>query len=524
MASGGSFVQTNWESRMSRWVVASFIATASCVDLLLSSFVRGDELDAAIQSILVPDIRAHIEVLADDALEGRAAGSSGSRTAAAYVTKKLAEFGLKSGGDRGTFAQNFQNGSYRNLLAVLEGSDPELKQEYVLVGAHYDHVGYGTSRNSRGPWGRIHNGADDNASGVSGVLEIAQALTLLDPPPRRSVLFAFWDGEEKGILGSKHWVSQPTVPLPAVTITFNADMIGRLRGETLHVFGTRTAVGMRRWLSENNQLTDLRLDFSWELKAHSDHFPLVEHGIPALMLHTGLHDDWHRPSDDVDKINYEGAAATTRLLFSLVVEAANQTSRFPFRGESRFENPEGLTQLEKPVSPRSPRLGIAWQRKDGDPPGVTLTNVTPGSTADRAGLQAGDRLVRFANQEASNESQLGVAIWAASSPATAVIEREGGQSLQILVELDGQPLRYGISWREDKGEPGTVLLTEVVPHSSADLAGLQVGDRIYRVADCEFRDAEELARRLASLPSPVSVQIERRGQLRTISIDAPSVE
>jgi hypothetical protein len=509
---------------MPRWIIASLIITGICVDLPFDAVVQGEELNAAIQSISVPDIRAHIEVLADDAMEGREAGSRGSRTAAAYLAEKLSEFGLKPGGDRDTFFQSFQNGRYQNLLAVLEGSDPELKHEYVLVGAHYDHVGYGTSRNSRGPWGHIHNGADDNASGVSGVLETAQALTLLDQPLKRSILFAFWDGEEKGILGSKHWGSQPTVPLRAVTMAFNADMIGRLRSETLHVFGTRTAPGLRRWLSENNQLTDLRLDFSWELKAHSDHYPLVERGIPALMLHTGLHDDWHRPSDDVDKINHEGISATTRLLFLLVVEAANQPSRFPFRGESRFERPMDLTQLEKPVSPRSPRLGIAWQRKDGDPPGVTLTNVTPGSAADRAGLQIGDRLVRFAGQEASNESRLGVTIWAASSPATAVIERAGGQTLQIPVELEGQPLRYGISWREDKGEPGTVLLTEVVPHSAADLAGLQVGDRIYRVADGTFRDAEELARRLASLPSPIPVQIERQGQLRTLAIDAPSGE
>jgi hypothetical protein len=509
---------------MPRLIIASLIATAGFVDLLFGSAVRGDELNAAMNSISIPDIRAHIAVLADDGLEGREAGSRGSRTAAAYISEKLAALGLKPDGDTDSFSQSFQNGSYRNLLAVLEGSDPELKQEYVLVGAHYDHVGFGTSRNSRGPWGLIHNGADDNASGVSGVLEIAQALTMLDRPPKRSVLFAFWDGEEKGLLGSKHWVSQPTVPLGAVSLVFNADMIGRLREETLHVYGTRTAPGMRRWVCENNQLTDLRLDFSWELKAHSDHHPLVERGIPAVMLHTGLHDDWHRPSDDADKINHAGASTTTRLLFSLVLDAANQPSRFTFRGDSRFEGPADLATLEKPISPRPPRLGIAWQRHAGDPPGVLLTSVTPGSAAERAGLQAGDRLVRFAGQEASDESHLGVAIWAASSPATAVIERPGGQTLHISVELDGRPLRYGISWREDQGEPGTVLLTEVVPQSAAWLAGLQAGDRIYRVADGPFRDAEELARRLASLPSPVPVQIERQGQLRTVTIDVPSIE
>jgi hypothetical protein len=509
---------------MPRLIIASLIAVSVFVDLLLSSAVQGDELNAAMDSISISDIRAHIEVLADDGLEGREAGSRGSRTAAAYLAEKLAVLGLKPGGDRDMFSQSFQNGSYRNLLAVLEGSDPALKQEYVLVGAHYDHVGLGTSRNSRGPWGRIHNGADDNASGVSGVLETAQAFTLLDRPPKRSILFAFWDGEEKGLLGSKHWVSQPTVPLGAVSLVFNADMIGRLREETLHVYGTRTAPGMRRWLCENNQLTDLRLDFSWELKAHSDHHPFVERGIPAVMLHTGLHDDWHRPSDDADKINHEGLSATTRLLFSLVLDAANQPSRFPFRGDSRFEGPADLAALEKPISPRPPRLGIAWQRNDGDPPGVRLANVTPRSAAERAGLQAGDRLLHFAGQDASNESRLGVAIWASSPPAAAVIERPGGQTRQISVELDGRPLRYGISWREDQGEPGTVLLTEVVPQSAAWLAGLQVGDRIYRVADGPFRDADQLARRLASLPGPVPVQIERQGQLRTVTIDAPSVE
>ncbi len=179
---------------------------------------------------------------------------------------------------------------------MLEGSDPDLKRDCILVGAHYDHVGYGTRRNSRGPWGYIHNGADDNASGVSGVLELAQAVTLLDSPPKRSILFALWDGEEKGLLGSKHWAAHPTVPLQDVVMAFNVDMIGRLRGNSVHVFGTRTARGLRRWASEANQLTDLLIDFSWELKANSDQFSFVERRIPTLMLHTGLHDEWHRPS------------------------------------------------------------------------------------------------------------------------------------------------------------------------------------------------------------------------------------
>ena len=126
-------LQDTWNFRMPRLIIASLIAIASFVDLLLSSAVQGDELNAAMDSISIPDIRAHIEVLADDDLEGREAGSRGSRTAAAYLAEKLADLGLKPGGDSDKFSQSFQNGNYRNLLAVLEGSDPELKQEYVLV-------------------------------------------------------------------------------------------------------------------------------------------------------------------------------------------------------------------------------------------------------------------------------------------------------------------------------------------------------------------------------------------------------
>lgn len=492
--------------------------------LSLLSLAQADGFLAAYDSIAVPDLRTHIEVLADDALEGREAGSRGGRTAAAYLARQLAEFGLKPAGDEGSFLQKFEGGSYRNVLAVMEGSDPTLKHEYVLVGAHYDHVGYGTSRNSRGPWGRIHHGADDNASGVAGVLEIAQAVTLLTTSPGRSILFAFWDGEEKGLLGSKHWCSQPTVPLRAVSLACNADMIGRLRDDKLQIFGSRTASGLRRWLSERNQATNLTLDLSWELRAHSDHFPLVEQEIPALMLHTGLHDDWHRPSDVADKINHEGLSATTRLLFSLVIDSANRPSRWAFRRDSRGERPADLARLERPAAPRPARFGISWtDDAGGDLPGVALTQVTPGSPAERAKLLIGDRLIRFDGLEVADSGQLGVAIWAASSPTMAAVQRETGEILEVSVDLDGRPLRYGISWREDDGEPGTVVLSEIVPLSAADLAGLAVGDRIYRVAGEDFRDGQQLAQRLAVLPGPVALLIERNGRLQQVVVETPSL-
>lgn len=507
---------------MSRWSISITVAFVSLVRVLTVSSACAEEPNAALNSITIPDVRAHIETLSDDAMEGREAGSRGGRAAAAYLAKKFAELGLKPNGDSETYTQAFEGGRYRNLLAVVDGSDSARKHQYVLVGAHYDHVGYGTRRNSRGPWGRIHNGADDNASGVAGVLEVAEAVRLLDPPPQRSILFALWDGEEKGLLGSKHWGANPTIPLADVVMAFNVDMIGRLRGEIVHVFGTRTGSGLRRWASEANSATELLTDFSWELKANSDQFSFVERGIPTLMLHTGLHDQWHRPSDDADTINYEGASVAARLLFSMVVHAANQPSRFEFRKESRVESPAAQERLEKPAPPRTPRLGIAWKTQEGERAGVYLAHVTPGSAADRAGLQVGDRLRSLAGQEVADEGRLGVAIWAAPSPMTIVVERAGGETLQVAVELEGAPLRFGFSWREDPAEPGTVVLIEIVPQSAASLAGLQIGDRIYRVANLDFRNGEELARLLSSIPSPVPVLVERSGRLRTIVVEAPS--
>ena len=137
------------------------------------------------------------------------------------------------------------------MLAILQGSDPKLRDQVIVVGAHYDHLGYG-GRASLGPYGYIHPGADDNASGTAAVLELAKAFTILSAPPKRSILFAAWDAEEKGLLGSKYWVAHPTVPLEHVVAAVNLDMVGRLRDDHLIVFGARSGYGWRRLLSSQN--------------------------------------------------------------------------------------------------------------------------------------------------------------------------------------------------------------------------------------------------------------------------------
>ncbi len=198
-------------------------------------------LRAALDSIQAGQIRESIEELADARLEGREAGSRGGHAAGERLRARLAALGLRGIGPGGSFFQPFGT-DYRNILALLEGSDPVRKHQWIIVGAHYDHIGFATSRGSTlGPSGVLHPGADDNASGTAGLLELAEAFRLLPEPPRRSVVFAFWDAEEKGLLGSKHF-AQSLPPSPTqIVLGVNLDMIGRLRNDRLLIFGTRSA-------------------------------------------------------------------------------------------------------------------------------------------------------------------------------------------------------------------------------------------------------------------------------------------
>ena len=492
--------------------------------LCLAQLTVAVELTTAFHAINASDIKVHIDTLADDSFEGREAGTRGGQAAGHYLAQQLERYGLKPAGDRGSYYQQFR-GNCRNILGILEGSDPERKHETIVIGAHYDHVGYGNRRNSFGPFGYIHNGADDNASGVAGVLEVIEGFLALGQPPRRSVLFAFWDGEEQGLWGSKHWTAEPTVSLDRVVMKINADMIGHLRGNQVMIYGTRTSPGLRRLVSQSNTRTDLTLDFSWELKANSDHYSFVDRGIPVLMLHTGLNEFYHRPIDEAHRINHDGSQSVARLLFAIAHEVANQEDIPSFRPSARSERPEQLVELERPAAPRPPRFGVTLGTSDAESREVLLSHVFPGLPADRAGLKRGDVLLSFAGQRVSSIESLLVQVVKAESPAAVVVRRETeGQTetVELAVPLDGSPLRLGISWREDEAEPGTMVLCEVVANSAAGLAGLQVADRIHQVGGYGFTNGDEFRRMVTGWTGPMELLFERQGRLQTVTIDLPS--
>ncbi|MEQ8785784.1 MAG: M20/M25/M40 family metallo-hydrolase [Pirellulaceae bacterium] len=481
----------------------------------------GVTLHAARSSITANELEQHVDALSDDTFEGREAGSRGGRAAGGYLVKLLQEYKLRGAGDNGSFYQSFGAG-YRNILAVQEGSDPELKEQVVLVGAHYDHVGYGNSTNSYGPLGYIHNGADDNASGTAGLLEVIEAFSQLPEPPKRTVLFAFWDGEEKGLLGSEYWVGHPTVPLTNVGAAINLDMIGRLRRQRLEVYGSRTAPGWRRFISEQNSESPLALDFTWEMTPNSDHYTFFNKNIPVLMLHTGLHDDYHRPSDDADKVNSEGMQEVARLLFNLTYALAEAPQLGGFRTASRTETPLSQRQFEQPLAPMPPRLGVRWSLTDGPIDGLELVQVVPNSAADQAGLRAGDRLLTLNGAPITDAEQFGAQIVTAPPEIELTVERKGEENpLPLKVALGGAPVRVGVNWRSDKAEPGAVMLTRVVPGSPAAKAGLAVRDRIYAVEGQPFTDADQLGQLLTTLPSPIKLVIERDGRLSNLELEVP---
>jgi len=395
-------------------------------------------LAAAVNSISPDDASRHVAALADDAFEGREGGSRGGRAAATYIIEQIETIGFQPAGDGGSYFQSFGTG-HRNILAMLPGSDPELAREIVIVGAHYDHVGYGKAGNSFGPFGFVHNGADDNASGVAGLIEVMESLVLLEDKPRRTILVAFWDGEEQGLLGSRHFVRVRPAVIAGRPIAFclNLDMIGRLRNERLIVYGARTGMDLRSAIVAANNVpgngANLELSFDWDVLEDSDHYPFILGRIPTMMLHTGLHDQYHRPSDDVNLVNFAGIAPVVRLTLALAVGMADAPERPEFRAAALAESNATKRRLEArpPGGSSRGRWGIVTRPDPGEPAAPLVVDVARGSPAQIAGLRAGDRLLAVDGQRFVDQTGMVALLAAAGDDCRVEVERRGR-----LIELE----------------------------------------------------------------------------------------
>ena len=425
--------------------------------------------------ITIKELQAHAAFLASDTLQGRDAGTEGGRATAAYLADELKHLKYLPIGTDADYRQAFGAG-YHNVLGLLEGSDPHLKNEWVVIGAHFDHVGFGNPLNSHGPFGQIHNGADDNASGVSCLLEIAEALCGL-PAPKRSIAIAFWDAEERGLLGSAHWLANHP-DLSQVQFYTNIDMVGRMRDDSAEVFGVRTLPGLRSMLARSNA-GDIQMKFSWAQRDDSDHYNFYQRNIPYSMVFSGLHYDYHRPSDDVEKLNFEGIEKIAQLLTRQMIELANYPEQLTFRDYCRNEHINS-----PPLASLPSRLGVTWSPTRQKGQTITLTSVEGDSAAGKAGLQVGDELVLINGvdvREIDNFIE-----WIRRSPIHLdmdVVRAKDRAEEQISLDLKGFPLPEGLLAARDAAEPGVAIVTSVTSDSPAAQCGFRQGDRILAVND-----------------------------------------
>ena len=300
-----------------------------------------------------------------------------------------------------------QRGKTANVIGILPGRDPALKEETVVVGAHYDHLGLG-GENSLAPaaFNTPHPGADDNASGTAAVIGLARAFRAAGGA-RRTLVFVAFSGEEVGLLGSYHYVKHPPIPIERTVAMINLDSVGRMENHRLYIQGVGSGEGLRSIVKEASRRLGLDLTLRDDGFGPSDHTPFNAKGRPVLHFFTGPHLDYHRPSDTVDKINAEGLQLVATVAYRTAAMIADRDAPITYR---RTEGEPSRVESGERVAGYGPYFGSIPDFSESEVPGVLLGGVRPGSPAEVAGLKAGDVIVSFAGVAVKNLQDLTFAL------------------------------------------------------------------------------------------------------------------
>ncbi|MCI0338927.1 MAG: M20/M25/M40 family metallo-hydrolase [Acidobacteria bacterium] len=278
-----------------------------------------------------------------------------------------------------------------NVVGILEGSDPQLKREYIIIGAHYDHLGHGGESSLAVNSNGVHHGADDNASGTAGLLELARIFSAERGKLRRSLVFIAFSAEESGLIGSKAYINSPAAPLADSLAMLNMDMIGRMKENKLTIGGIGTSPEFRKLVESSN--TGFTLQLNEDGFGPSDHSSFYAKQIPVLFFFTGTHEDYHKPSDTADKINYEGQAKILGLIAS-ITRTLDRTDARPVYAVARSQSSGRSTGFRV-------YLGTVPSYAESND-GMVLDGVRDDSPASKAGLKAGDKIVQLAGREIKN--------------------------------------------------------------------------------------------------------------------------
>lgn len=384
------------------------------------------------QDTLTPAARRvlnDVRFLADDRQEGRGIGSAGLERAGAYIKEGFARAGLQTSFQDFTIPSDapavlhtqLAGSKTRNVIAVIPGTAPARRGQVVIVGAHYDHLGVGGfGALDPDSTGRIHNGADDNASGAAALLEIGRALAARKPA--RTIVLVAFSGEELGTLGSSYFVQHATPqPIDSLYAMLNLDMVGRLRDGRLSALGAGTAREFPALLDSLNNPARFDLRASGDGWGPSDHAVFFAARRPVLHFFTDLHDDYHRSTDDWEKLNVSGIAEIAHFVADLAWSLADR--------------PEPLTFVDAP-RPQAATGGSGYGAYLGTIPdmtgggvseGVRITGVRAGSPAEQAGLKGGDVITAIGDKRIANLYDM----------TDALRSRRPGDTVVVVIRRDG---------------------------------------------------------------------------------------
>jgi len=396
-------------------------------------------LSSCKEDIATPEVSIQEDVafLADDALEGRQTGTAGEQKAAEYIAKRFQDLGLHAKGTDGffqTFSFKPKTDPHQEVNYTVKDGDSTITgtnvvayidnkaENTIIIGAHYDHLGYGAEGSLYRGERAIHNGADDNASGVAVLLNLAKRL--MKGNINNNYLFITFSGEEMGLLGSNYFVKNPTIDTKKANYMINMDMVGRLKKDsTLAVYGVGTSPIFKQTLKANNNRFKLVQKESGV--GPSDHTSFYNADIPVLHFFTGQHEDYHKPSDDTERLHFNGMQVISNYIFEIVSDLDNN-GKLPFR----------KTKNESEDVPRfKVGLGVIPDYLyDGK--GMRIDGISEDKPAQKAGLQRGDVVVKLGEIEVIDMTTYMIGL----------SKFEEGDITKVIVERDGKEVEAEIQF------------------------------------------------------------------------------
>ena len=389
------------------------------------------------EPVKIVSIKDDVAFLSDDALEGRQTGTDGEKAAADYIAKRFENLGLETKGTNGYF-QNFtfkpKTNPHQTVNYTVKDGDSTITGTNVLgflnnnadntivIGAHFDHLGYGAEGSLHRGEKAIHNGADDNASGVAVMLNLADKLK--NKNTNNNYLFMAFSGEEMGLLGSNYFVKNATIDTQKINYMINMDMVGRLKADsTLAVYGVGTSPILKQTLNAHNSTFKLIQKESGI--GPSDHTSFYNADIPVLHFFTGQHEDYHKPTDDFDKLNYEGMTTISNYIFEVISDLDNN-GKLPFR----------KTKNESEETPRfKVGLGVIPDYMfDGK--GMRIDGISEDKPAQKAGLQKGDIVIKLGDSTVTDMM----------SYMKVLSTFEAGDKTEVTVDRNGKEVKATIQF------------------------------------------------------------------------------